>query len=529
LNSDATLNLGAFEFTGSVISTTDSTPIVIDQASTISGDLTVGGDIIPSVTQGGNLGSLAKPFKSLYVSESTVYFAGVPLSIRNGTLLVNGSSVTAGSPDIGDITFAASTVSAPNEDTITVQAKDDDSFGKARLILEPVDGDARLTAFSAENTNTFTLSNADFATGVWQNNGYGIGVVTFTDAQNIGDFFQNTLQNLTPDNVTIRINGGAAFVWNGGTSGSGTDTPGLSNTPTVPPSPVAITSISFSYRSQSFISVNYNNSEIRFNAENASIRMDASNTIQMYGDSEIDLQAASFFRIAAEEDIYIETDSAYAVRVSGGDFVVSASDDVDIRGNDSFRLRNDSATTPIRIITDDDNNSYTWAFNPNGSLTIPGDIKSETAINIDINLSDSTLRRWQFGEDGHLTFPDGTSQSTAFTSGGTSDGFAYISTLNAFSGDFLVGTEQLVLVYNNGVANRTITLPTTPTNGQTITIKKTAAFTAWTVVIDGNSRNIDGAATLSFNNAYGFIVLVYSTAHSYNQWFVVGGNYSTVP
>jgi hypothetical protein len=32
-------------------------------------------------------------------------------------------------------------------------------------------------------------------------------------------------------------------------------------------------------------------------------------------------------------------------------------------------------------------------------------IRSENAINIDINLSDSTLRRWTFGEDGNLTVP----------------------------------------------------------------------------------------------------------------------------
>jgi len=49
----------------------------------------------------------------------------------------------------------------------------------------------------------------------------------------------------------------------------------------------------------------------------------------------------------------------------------------------------------------------------NGDLTLSGDIKSNGNINIDINLSDSTLRRWQFGEDGNLTFPDGTNQSSA--------------------------------------------------------------------------------------------------------------------
>ena len=42
------LNLGAFEFTGSVMTTTDSSAIVIDQATTITSNLSVGGDIIAS-------------------------------------------------------------------------------------------------------------------------------------------------------------------------------------------------------------------------------------------------------------------------------------------------------------------------------------------------------------------------------------------------------------------------------------------------------------------------------------------------
>jgi hypothetical protein len=60
-------------------------------------------------------------------------------------------------------------------------------------------------------------------------------------------------------------------------------------------------------------------------------------------------------------------------------------------------------------------NQYSWIFGTDGNLTIPGDIRSEGNINIEINLSDSTLRRWQFGEDGNLTFPDNTVQTTAYT------------------------------------------------------------------------------------------------------------------
>jgi hypothetical protein len=85
INADGTLSLGAFEFTGSTMTTTDSTPIVIDQSVTVSSDLTIGGDLLPNIANGGNLGSLAKPFRSLYVSNSTVFLGGVPLSLEAGT------------------------------------------------------------------------------------------------------------------------------------------------------------------------------------------------------------------------------------------------------------------------------------------------------------------------------------------------------------------------------------------------------------------------------------------------------------
>jgi hypothetical protein len=93
INADGNLNIGAFEFTGSVMSTTDSTPIVIDQAVSVTSDLTVGGDIVPNIANGGNLGSLDRPFRSLYVSNSTVFLGGVPLSLDPNTNELNINNV----------------------------------------------------------------------------------------------------------------------------------------------------------------------------------------------------------------------------------------------------------------------------------------------------------------------------------------------------------------------------------------------------------------------------------------------------
>lgn len=102
LNSDLNLNIGSFEFNGSTMSTTDSTPITIDQATTITSDLTVGGDILPSSNLNSTLGSPTHKFHSMYVGSGSVYIGDAKLSLENGKL---NSSVgfAAGSLNIGGV------------------------------------------------------------------------------------------------------------------------------------------------------------------------------------------------------------------------------------------------------------------------------------------------------------------------------------------------------------------------------------------------------------------------------------------
>jgi hypothetical protein len=109
-----TLNLGAFEFLGSVMTTTDSSAITIDQAVAVTSDLTVGGDIVPNANLGGNLGSPTRQWRSLYVSTNTIYINNIPLSIdANNNLTVNGSPVEAAA--ISEVDGgAASTWISPN-------------------------------------------------------------------------------------------------------------------------------------------------------------------------------------------------------------------------------------------------------------------------------------------------------------------------------------------------------------------------------------------------------------------------------
>ena len=88
----------------------------------------------------------------------------------------------------------------------------------------------------------------------------------------------------------------------------------------------------------------------------------------------------------------------------------------------------------------------TWRFDETGALTIPGDIRSEGNINIEINLADSTMRRWQFGEDGELTLPAGGNISEGSIPGGTLTGNTIVLTPNGGTS----ATQQLLVYPTTG-------------------------------------------------------------------------------
>jgi hypothetical protein len=86
---------GNLTITGNVIDSTDSSAISFTPSVIFDSNITVGGDIIPNSDLGGSLGSLSQQWKSLYVSSSTIYIGGVPLTITNNTLTVNGDPISA--------------------------------------------------------------------------------------------------------------------------------------------------------------------------------------------------------------------------------------------------------------------------------------------------------------------------------------------------------------------------------------------------------------------------------------------------
>jgi flagellar basal body rod protein FlgG len=465
LNADTILNLGAFEFTGSTMSTTDSSSITIDQATTVTSNLTVGGDVLPSVANGGNLGSVSNPWRSLYVSNNTIFIGNTSISVdtsgqvttpngfaanqmivddfidlglgstlasnevvdsnntvvltapidgsavlisnestrvsqsslgvqadlafiavhdaegnlsnwifnENGNLELpvggdivdsNGDSVLGGT---GDITFAATTMSAPNEDAIRIEAKDDNGDVRAYFKVDPADGQAEMRALSSPTRTNFSLADSDWVSAQWIADG-GTGYLEFTNAPNIISYLDDA-----PSNLYIRINDGAP-VSKGSGSQSDNDI-SMDTGSDFPPSTTVVTTVEFYYMDESRIEIDYDGS------------------IDIYGD---------------QLDIDIESTNSINIRGS----------DVDISASTTIRLQNDADDQNIEIITDGDNEQQTWVFGVDGTLTLPegGDI-------VDSN-GDSVLG----GAANEITNTDGEAQPSTYSVSVGTDGVVTMTT-----------------------------------------------------------------------------------------------------
>ena len=231
---DTTLNLGAVEFNGSVMSTTDSSPITIDQAVTISSDLTLGGDLLPKVNLGGNLGSPTMQWKSLYVSTNTIFINNIPLSLdTNNSIVINGEPISqninyvdipnaptdiadltdltgllngGGNANTGDITFTASTMRAPNNTTLNVNAYSGSNV-IAGVDLNPSTFDATLKSVWAV-TNTY--GTGYWTTAEWTSNGDDVnGTINITGSTTLFNLFTKQFQYAS--NIMVSINGSPAM------------------------------------------------------------------------------------------------------------------------------------------------------------------------------------------------------------------------------------------------------------------------------------------------------------------------------
>jgi hypothetical protein len=259
-----------------------------------------------------------------------------------------------GGSNTGDITFNATTISAPNDENINIQALNNDGVINSGITFRPADTYSRWEQWSTQTSRSFTT--ADWTTGEYTTQGGGtIGAVEFTDATNIINFV-NSLQGV--GQIYFSVNGGPLLTWDG-TSAGGT---GITfYTQTLPDTdPTTVTSFEYYYSYYSQIVIDYDSQE--FNIDTNKLDFLVSTTNQR-------------------------------------DIELNSSSRATIIGRDAVSITNYSDTENVYITTDANNQLYQWQFGVDGNLRLPGNTFA-------VNYANGDPVPLGGGSTGNVTFDD---------------------------------------------------------------------------------------------------------------------------
>jgi hypothetical protein len=254
----------------------------------------------------------------------------------------NGVSIfsTLGSGNTGDITFDATTISAPDESTITIESKFENVV-KSKLVLNPEYAIAKLESKSTDQNTTFFSGDGFWVTANWIVNQYGRGELVFTGSEQLYSFLNSSPSWNSGENKRFSWNSGSPLQFSGWGYGGGTLNIDVGTELLPPVDPTEITEISFIWDNVSRVSVDSNDYQ------------------------ELQIQARG---------MNIEIDSTSDVNIEAGD-------DLRLTGNDVVSIRNRSVSDPITIVTNYNGASPTWSFEADGALTLPnGSFIRETVV-----------------------------------------------------------------------------------------------------------------------------------------------------
>ena len=247
-----------------------------------------------------------------------------------------------GNSDIGDITFNDTTISAPDETEIVVEVKNSDSVANAKVVLNPEYATVKLESSFPDNTS-FYSGNGYWSTAIWTVTQYGYGEIVFTGAQGLYNFLNSPSSGWSSgQNNRFSWNDGSLREF-GGWSASGIGDEirfTLSQAPVdLPPiDPTEVTVINFVWDNVSRIAVDSgDNQELQIQGNGMNVELGSSRDVN-----------------------------------------INAGDDLRLESNDILRLTNNSPEESVEIQTNADANTFTWAFNPDGSLTFPNSMTIET-------------------------------------------------------------------------------------------------------------------------------------------------------
>jgi len=127
-------------------------PIEVTGTMAITGNINLDGDLLPTVANVHNLGSAEKPWGSLYVSSSTIYFGEESLSVKDNNLKFGSGSATKGF-DIGFMNFKNNGIFMDPGKTFQLRAYHMRFFGGVAYVRKVV-------------AASYSVKNSDFLVGI---------------------------------------------------------------------------------------------------------------------------------------------------------------------------------------------------------------------------------------------------------------------------------------------------------------------------------------------------------------------------
>jgi hypothetical protein len=318
------------------------------------------------------LGSLAKPFRSLYVSNNTVFLGGVPLSLEPGTNELRVNNV----PISQNISYA----DIPNAPRDVSDLTDDEG-----LLGGGAGGGLSITDF-------------------------GLG---FTDTLDAGKITTSKLYNENPNQglnnqYTLEVTDGGVVALPDGSIING------ATLKTIAGNYAGITAGPNGADEDSWVWVDNDGATIatKYSTDNYQWKFDNTGNLILPNGQSIGSGSLDGIKMTTDRGTVLFGNSPECVPTLLTHFHIMKDDPANVDlflgdDNNYVKLPGSGETAYGVEIGTNVGSAYTWRFGTDGDLTLPGDIRSEGNINIDINLSDSTLHRWSFGEDGDLTLPAG--------------------------------------------------------------------------------------------------------------------------
>jgi hypothetical protein len=317
-----------------------------------------------------------------------------------------------GDADTGDITFDATTISAPDGADITIEAKDENSVANTSIKLDPEYASVRLNAKSQDSRQFFEGESQDYDTGTWTT-ANGSATLNLTSATRFLDFINDDSEwRQAGDRETgeFSLDGETWYQWpySSSSSGLGQISVTFNDESFTTGDPIGVETFYLRWINESYVLVDQDDySEVKIVGAGVGVNIKSTDSINTEAGDSINFEAQRSINLQTiDEDVRIRTN------IYGSQKSWEFKTDGTLKMPDTGELAFYSGGTETGKIIP--------------STSTGGGLQVEAQVDFEIRVTqgegEEETAIWSFEPNGELQFPDGTTQTTAYTGEGNGSG-----------------------------------------------------------------------------------------------------------